>query len=132
MPIRKYANARSPDRDSDYTVSDYSASTYSANNSVYTEDYLTINNSVSDYSVSAGSVVLSALTKMSPAYKAGKAASISDPLGHRVSKVLRKIKPTMSADRYISIVTSVYSMEPMDQAQFCHIVEERINADKEY
>ena len=58
--------------------------------------------------------------------------SLADPLGHRVSKVLRKIKPTMSADRYISIVTSVYSTEPMDQAQFCHIVEERINADKEY
>ena len=126
MPIRQYANARPLGRDtSDYTVSDYCD---------YTEDYSNINNtvsdySVSDYSVSADSVLLSTLAKMSPAYKAGKAASIADPLGHRLSKILRKLRFKMSHDRYIEIVTSLSAMEPLDQAQFCHIIEERFNED---
>jgi hypothetical protein len=135
MPIRRYANARPLGRDnSDYTVSDYSANTYSAKHSDYcdyTEDYSNINNTVSDYSVSADSVLLSTLAKMSPAYKAGKAASIADPLGHRLSKILRKLRPKMSNDRYIEIVTSLSAMEPLDQAQFCHIIEERFNEDNQ-
>ena len=106
MPIRRYANARPLGRDnSDYTVS--------------------------DYSVSADSVLLSTLAKMSPAYKAGKAASIADPLGHRLSKILRKLRFKMSHDRYIEIVTSLSAMEPLDQAQFCHIIEERFNEDNQ-
>ena len=74
MPIRKYANATPCGGDSDYSVSEYSA-----NHSAYTETTNTINSTVSDYTVSSDDTVARAreqlsatLTRMSPAYKAGK------------------------------------------------------------
>ena len=101
MPIRKYANARSTDRDSDYSVSDYSAS------SVYTE---TTNNIHSNSTVIQTDTVLQqpsdlisptltrsaleqTLTKMQPRYKEGKAKRQNDPLAWRIEKSYVDLDP---------------------------------------
>ena len=118
MPIRRYANARSTDRDSDYSVSDYSA-----NHSVYTE---TTNNIHSNSTVIHTDTVLQTdsvitdtvlqqpsdsvlptltktLTRMQPRYKEGKAKRQNDPLAWRIEKILRRLRPMLSTENFIEV-----------------------------
>ena len=138
MPIRKYANATPPGGDSDNTVSEYSA-----NHSAYTETTNTINSTVSDYSVSADSVcsddtvarardyqdatsakVSEMLTRMSPAYKSGKARRQADPLGWRVEKILRRLRPMLSTENFLEVSTEFSKADAMERAALAHRLEE--------
>jgi len=131
MPIRKYANATPPGGDSDYSVSEYSA-----NHSAYTETTNTINSTVSDYSVSADSVCsddtvarareqLSAtLTRMSPAYKAGKARRQADPLAWRLEKILRRLRPMLSAQNFMELATEISQADTMQKVAIAQRLEE--------
>ena len=123
MPIRKYANARSTDRDSDYSVSDYSAS------SVYTE---TTNNIHSNSTVIQTDTVLQqpsdlisptltksaleqTLTKMQPRYKEGKAKRQNDPLAWRIEKILRRLRPMLSTENFIEVSQEFTTSDPMQR-----------------
>lgn len=131
MPIRKYANARPTGRDSDYSVSEYSA-----NHSAYTETTNTINSSVSDYSVSADSVcsddtvarardqLKDTLTRMSPAYKAGKARRQADPLAWRLEKILRRLRPMLSAQNFMELATEISQADTMQKVAIAQRLEE--------
>ena len=126
MPIRKYANARPTGRDSDYSVSEYSA-----NHSVYTETTNTINSIVSDYSVSSDDSVARArdqlkdtLTKMSPAYKAGKARRQADPLAWRIEKILRRLRPMLSAQNFMELATEISQADTMQKVAIAQRLEE--------
>ena len=124
MPIRKYANARSTDRDSDYSVSEYSA-----NHSVYTE---TTNNIHSNSTViqtdsvitdtviqQPGDLVLptltKALTRMQPRYKEGKAKRQNDPLAWRIEKILRRLRPMLSTENFIEVSQEFTTSDPMQR-----------------
>lgn len=126
MPIRKYANARPTGRDSDYSVSEYSA-----NHSAYTETTNTINSTVSDYSVSSDDTVARAkdqlkdtLTKMSPAYKAGKARRQADPLAWRIEKILRRLRPMLSAQNFMELATEISQADTMQKVAIAQRLEE--------
>lgn len=126
MPIRKYANARPTGRDSDYSVSEYSA-----NHSAYTETTNTINSIVSDYSVSSDDSVARArdqlkdtLTKMSPAYKAGKARRQADPLAWRIEKILRRLRPMLSAQNFMELATEISQADTMQKVAIAQRLEE--------
>ena len=131
MPIRKYANARPPGRDSDYSVSEYSA-----NHSAYTETTNTINSTVSDYSVSDYTVcsddsvarareqLKDTLTKMSPAYKAGKARRQADPLAWRIEKILRRLRPMLSAQNFMELATEISQADTMQKVAIAQRLEE--------
>ena len=130
MPIRKYANARSTDRDSDYSVSEYSA-----NHSVYTE---TTNNIHSNSTVIHTDTVLQTdsvitdtvlqqpsdlvsptltktLTRMQPRYKEGKAKRQNDPLAWRIEKILRRLRPMLSTENFIEVSQEFTMSDPMQR-----------------
>ena len=129
MPIRKYANARSTDRDSDYSVSDYSA-----NHSVYTE---TTNNIHSNSTVIQTDSVYTdtvlqqpsdsvlptltkaaleqTLTRMQPRYKLGKAKRKNDPLAWRIEKILRRLRPMLSTENFIEVSQEFTTSDPMQR-----------------
>ena len=138
MPIRKYANARSTDRDSDYSVSDYSA-----NHSVYTE---TTNNIHSNSTViqkdsvlqtdsvitdtvlqQPGDSVLPTLTKtltrMNPRYKEGKAKRQNDPLSWRIEKILRRLRPMLSTENFIEVSQEFTMSDPMQRVALAEKLE---------
>ena len=128
MPIRKYANARSTDRDSDYSVSDYSAS------SVYTE---TTNNIHSNSTVIQTDSVITdtviqqpgdlisptltksaleqTLTRMQPRYKLGKAKRKNDPLAWRIEKILRRLRPMLSTENFLEVSQEFTTSDPMQR-----------------
>lgn len=129
MPIRKYANARSTDRDSDYSVSDYSA-----NHSVYTE---TTNNIHSNSTVIQTDSVITdtviqqpgdlisptltksaleqTLTRMQPRYKLGKAKRKNDPLAWRIEKILRRLRPMLSTENFLEVSQEFTTSDPMQR-----------------
>ena len=135
MPIRRYANARSTDRDSDYSVSEYSA-----NHSVYTE---TTNNIHSNSTVIHTDTVLQTdivytdtvlqqpsdsvlptltkaaleqtLTRMQPRYKLGKAKRQNDPLAWRIEKILRRLRPMLSTENFIEVSQEFTMSDPMQR-----------------
>jgi len=126
MPIRKYANATPPGGDSDYSVSEYSA-----NHSAYTETTNTINSTVSDYSVCSDDTVARArdqlkdtLTKMSPAYKAGKARRQADPLAWRIEKILRRLRPMLSAQNFMELANEISQADTMQKVAIAQRLEE--------
>lgn len=129
MPIRKYANARSTDRDSDYSVSEYSA-----NHSVYTE---TTNNIHSNSTVIQTDSVITdtviqqpgdlisptltksaleqTLTRMQPRYKLGKAKRKNDPLAWRIEKILRRLRPMLSTENFLEVSQEFTTSDPMQR-----------------
>ena len=137
MPIRKYANARSTDRDSDYSVSEYSA-----NHSVYTE---TTNNIHSNSTVihtdsvytdtvlqQPSDSVLPTLTKaaleqtltrMQPRYKLGKAKRKNDPLAWRIEKILRRLRPMLSTENFIEVSQEFTMSDPMQRVALAEKLE---------
>ena len=143
MPIRKYANARSTDRDSDYSVSDYSA-----NHSVYTE---TTNNIHSNSTVIHTDSVLQTdsvytdtvlqqpsdsvlptltkaaleqtLTRMQPRYKLGKAKRKNDPLAWRIEKILRRLRPMLSTENFIEVSQEFTMSDPMQRVALAEKLE---------
>jgi len=129
MPIRKYANARSTDRDSDYSVSDYSA-----NHSVYTETTNNIHSNstvihtdsvITDTVIQQPSDLISptltkaaleqTLTRMQPRYKLGKAKRKSDPLAWRIEKILRRLRPMLSTENFIEVSQEFTMSDPMQR-----------------
>ncbi len=138
MPIRKYANARSTDRDSDYSVSEYSA-----NHSVYTE---TTNNIHSNSTVIHTDSVLQTdsvytdtviqqpgdlisptltktLTRMQPRYKLGKAKRKNDPLAWRIEKILRRLRPMLSTENFIEVSQEFTMSDPMQRVALAEKLE---------
>jgi len=138
MPIRRYANARSTDRDSDYSVSDYSA-----NHSVYTE---TTNNIHSNSTVIHTDSVLQTdsvytdtvlqqpsdsvlptltktLTRMQPRYKEGKAKRQNDPLAWRIEKILRRLRPMLSTENFIEVSQEFTMSDPMQRVALAEKLE---------
>ena len=137
MPIRKYANARSTDRDSDYSVSEYSA-----NHSVYTE---TTNNIHSNSTVIQTDSVITdtviqqpgdlisptltksaleqTLTRMQPRYKLGKAKRKNDPLAWRIEKILRRLRPMLSTENFIEVSQEFTMSDPMQRVALAEKLE---------
>ena len=138
MPIRRYANARSTDRDSDYSVSEYSA-----NHSVYTE---TTNNIHSNSTVIHTDTVLQTdsvitdtvlqqpsdsvlptltktLTRMQPRYKEGKAKRQNDPLAWRIEKILRRLRPMLSTENFIEVSQEFTMSDPMQRVALAEKLE---------
>jgi len=137
MPIRKYANARSTDRDSDYSVSEYSA-----NHSVYTE---TTNNIHSNSTVIhtdsvytdtvlqqpsdsvlptlTKSALQQTLTRMQPRYKLGKAKRKNDPLAWRIEKILRRLRPMLSTENFIEVSQEFTMSDPMQRVALAEKLE---------
>jgi len=137
MPIRKYANARSTDRDSDYSVSEYSA-----NHSVYTE---TTNNIHSNSTVIQTDSVITdtviqqpgdlisptltksaleqTLTRMQPRYKEGKAKRQNDPLAWRIEKILRRLRPMLSTENFIEVSQEFTMSDPMQRVALAEKLE---------
>ena len=118
MPIKKYANARPLGRDN---TSDYSVST----NSDYSETINNIHNNTSDYSVTqAADLISHTLTKMSPAYKKGKERRQADPLGWRIEKLIRRLRPMLSADRFLEVNKQFATLDTMEKVALAHKLEE--------
>ena len=124
MPIKKYANARPLGRDN---TSDYSVSTNSdySVNSDYSETINNIHNNTSDYSVTqAADLISHTLTKMSPAYKKGKERRQADPLGWRIEKLIRRLRPMLSADRFLEVNKQFATLDTMEKVALAHKLEE--------
>ena len=124
MPIKPYANARPLGRDN---TSDYSVSTNSdySVNSAYSETINNIHNNTSDYSVTqAADLISHTLTKMSPAYKKGKERRQADPLGWRIEKLIRRLRPMLSADRFLEINKQFATLDTMEKVALAHKLEE--------
>ena len=118
MPIKRYANARPLGRDN---TSDYSVST----NSDYSETINNIHNNTSDYSVTqAADLISRTLTKMSPAYKKGKERRQADPLGWRIDKLIRRLRPMLSADRFLEVNKQFATLDTMEKVALAHKLEE--------
>lgn len=118
MPIKRYANARPLGRDN---TSDYSVST----NSDYSETINNIHNNTSDYSVTqAADLISTTLTKMSPAYKKGKERRQADPLGWRIDKLIRRLRPMLSADRFLEVNKQFATLDTMEKVALAHKLEE--------
>ena len=124
MPIRKYANARPLGRDN---TSDYSVST----NSDYSETINNIHNNTSDYSVNsdysvtqAADLISTTLTRMSPAYKKGKERRQADPLAWRIDKLIRRLRPMLSADRFLEITKQFATLDTMERVALAHKLEQ--------
>ena len=118
MPIKKYANARPLGRDN---TSDYSVST----NSDYSETINNIHNNTSDYSVTqAADLISTTLTRMSPAYKKGKERRQADPLAWRIDKLIRRLRPMLSADRFLEITKQFATIDTMEKVALAHKLEE--------
>ena len=124
MPIRKYANARSTDRDSEY----------SANHSVYTETTNNIHSNstviqtdsvITDTVIQQPSDLISptltksaleqTLTRMQPRYKLGKAKRKNDPLAWRIEKILRRLRPMLSTENFIEVSQEFTTSDPMQR-----------------
>lgn len=137
MPIRKYANARSTDRDSDYSVSDYSA-----NHSVYTETTNNIHSNstviqtdsvITDTVIQQPSDLISptltkaaleqTLTRMQPRYKLGKAKRQNDPLAWRIEKILRRLRPMLSTENFIEVSQEFTMSDPMQRVALAEKLE---------
>ena len=124
MPIKKYANARPLGRDN---TSDYSVSTNSdySVNSDYSETINNIHNNTSDYSVTqAADLISHTLTKMSPAYKKGKERRQADPLGWRIEKLIRRLRPMLSADRFLEVNKQFATLDTMEKVALAHKLEQ--------
>ena len=124
MPIRRYANARPLGRDN---TSDYSVSTNSdySVNSDYSETINNIHNNTSDYSVTqAADLISTTLTRMSPAYKKGKERRQADPLAWRIDKLIRRLRPMLSADRFLEITREFATLDTMERVALAHKLEE--------
>ena len=131
MPIKKYANARPTGRDN---TSDYSVSTNSdySVNSDYSETINNIHNNTSDYSainsdytvIQSSDLILRTLTKMSPAYKKGKERRQADPLAWRIDKLIRRLRPMLSADRFLEITREFATLDTMEKVALTHKLEE--------
>ena len=118
MPIKRYANARPLGRDN---TSDYSVST----NSDYSETINNIHNNTSDYSVTqAADLISHTLTKMSPAYKKGKERRQADPLGWRIEKLIRRLRPMLSADRFLEVTKQFATLDTMEKVALAHKLEQ--------
>ena len=118
MPIKKYANARPLGRDN---TSDYSVST----NSDYSETINNIHNNTSDYSVTqAADLISTTLTRMSPAYKKGKERRQADPLAWRIDKLIRRLRPMLSADRFLEITKQFATLDTMERVALAHKLEQ--------
>ena len=136
MPIRKYANARSTDRDSDYSVSDYSAS------SVYTETTNNIHSNstviqtdsvITDTVIQQPSDLISptltksaleqTLTRMQARYKEGKAKRQNDPLAWRIEKILRRLRPMLSTENFIEVSQEFTTSDPMQRVALAEKLE---------
>ena len=136
MPIRKYANARSTDRDSDYSVSEYSAS------SVYTETTNNIHSNstviqtdsvITDTVIQQPSDLISptltkaaleqTLTRMQPRYKLGKAKRQNDPLAWRIEKILRRLRPMLSTENFIEVSQEFTMSDPMQRVALAEKLE---------
>ena len=118
MPIKKYANARPLGRDN---TSDYSVST----NSDYSETINNIHNNTSDYSVTqAADLISTTLTRMSPAYKKGKERRQADPLAWRIDKLIRRLRPMLSADRFIEVNKQFATLDTMERVALAHKLEQ--------
>ena len=112
MPLKKYANARPPGRDSNLqviTTSNYNSYCKETNN-----NYITSNNY---------KILQETLTKMSPAYKMGKKRRQEDPLSWRIQKVTSKIRPMMSVDKFLEVSKSIAVASPMEQVEIVHKLE---------
>ncbi len=137
MPIRKYANARSTDRDSDYSVSEYSA-----NHSVYTETTNNIHSNstviqtdsvITDTVIQQPSDLISptltksaleqTLTRMQPRYKLGKAKRKNDPLAWRIEKILRRLRPMLSTENFIEVSQEFTTSDPMQRVALAEKLE---------
>ena len=137
MPIRKYANARSTDRDSDYSVSEYSA-----NHSVYTETTNNIHSNstviqtdsvITDTVIQQPSDLISptltkaaleqTLTRMQPRYKLGKAKRKNDPLAWRIEKILRRLRPMLSTENFLEVSKEFTTSDPMQRVALAEKLE---------
>ena len=137
MPIRKYANARSTDRDSDYSVSDYSAyhsvytettnnihsnSTVIQTDSVYTDTVLQ-QPSDSVLPTLTKAALEQTLTRMQPRYKLGKAKRKNDPLAWRIEKILRRLRPMLSTENFIEVSQEFTMSDPMQRVALAEKLE---------
>jgi len=129
MPIRKYANARSTDRDSDYSVSDYSASSvytettnniHSNSTVIHTDSVLQTDSVITDTVIqqpddSVLPTLTKTLTRMQPRYKEGKAKRQNDPLAWRIEKILRRLRPMLSTENFIEVSQEFTMSDPMQR-----------------
>ena len=114
MPIRKYANARSTDRDSDYSVSDYSAS------SVYTE---TTNNIHSNSTVIQTDSVITDTVIQQPSDLISPTKRQNDPLAWRIEKILRRLRPMLSTENFLEVSQEFTMSDPMQRVALAYKLE---------
>ena len=137
MPIRKYANARSTDRDSDYSVSDYSASSvytettnniHSNSTVIHTDSVLQTDSVITDTVIqqpddSVLPTLTKTLTRMQPRYKEGKAKRQNDPLAWRIEKILRRLRPMLSTENFIEVSQEFTMSDPMQRVALAEKLE---------
>ena len=137
MPIRKYANARSTDRDSDYSVSDYSASSvytettnniHSNSTVIHTDSVLQTDTVYTDTVLQQPSdsvlpTLTKTLTRMQPRYKEGKAKRKNDPLAWRIEKILRRLRPMLSTENFIEVSQEFTMSDPMQRVALAEKLE---------
>lgn len=132
MPIRRYANARSTDRDSDYSVSDYSASSvytettnniHSNSTVIHTDTVLQTDSVLQQPSDSVLPTLTKTLTRMQPRYKEGKAKRQNDPLAWRIEKILRRLRPMLSTENFIEVSQEFTMSDPMQRVALAEKLE---------
>jgi len=64
------------------------------------------------------------LTKMSPAYKAGKARRQADPLAWRIEKILRRLRPMLSAQNFMELANEISQADTMQKVAIAQRLEE--------
>lgn len=126
MPIRKYANATPPGGDTDMSDS----TDMSVQTSPYSDLATTIKidkdskTCLTSQTSNAADVLKQTLTRMSPAYKAGKARRQADPLAWRTEKIIRKLRPVLSKDNFLEVAEHLSLADPIERAATVQRLEE--------
>ena len=132
MGFAKYANARLPAEilsDSEKTDSVFTGPCN--NTGKYINTYIT---SLSDYTViqrKAAEQIRESLVRMSPRYKRAVRDIQVNPLDYRISKLLGKLRPRYSSDRFVTLSMGLGEMSPMEQAAWGEQMEAALERDEQ-
>jgi hypothetical protein len=132
MGFAKYANARLPAEilsDSEKTDSVFTGPCNNTGKCINT--YIT---SLSDYTViqrKAAEQIRESLVRMSPRYKRAVRDIQVNPLDYRISKLLGKLRPRYSSDRFVTLSMGLGEMSPMEQAAWCEQMEAALERDEQ-
>lgn len=137
MKPPRYANARTPGRDTNDIVSNDIVSNddielYLSNNIELNTNNIELNTNdiVTNDRVSkdrahnrAREELAKTLGRMQPAYRSAVKRNLEDPLGYRIEKMFRSLRKLVSNERFMQVAMEMQRLDPIEQAKLCQAFE---------